>query len=220
MRITTKMLNESARKAGLPVSNTSLLNYINSGSSKNTLLSALKKNSSPADTVRKSSYEKLEKEADQLLQKAEVFTDESGNSVFARARKSGSNQEIYDAAEALAKQYNSVTAALKKASGTLNDYYRQMLNEVVSDNSEGLKSIGISFAKNGTLSIDEEKLKATDTDTLEQVLGSANSFSSKVAFLATHISDNAQTNLDSLSSQYSLSGTPYSALTNKYNFWG
>ena len=104
MRITTHMLNESARRAGLPVNNTSLLNYINNDSSGNTLLSALDKNGGGAvDTVKKSSYEKLEKEAEQLLQKTETFTDESQDSIFARARESGSNQEIYDAAKRLQK---------------------------------------------------------------------------------------------------------------------
>ena len=29
MRITTQMLNETARKAGMPVNNSSLLNYVN-----------------------------------------------------------------------------------------------------------------------------------------------------------------------------------------------
>ena len=43
MRITTRMLNESVRKAGLPVNNTSLLNYINNKGKGNTLLDALNK---------------------------------------------------------------------------------------------------------------------------------------------------------------------------------
>lgn len=221
MRITNQMLNETARKSGLPINSTTLLNYINNDSSENTLLSALSENnSSKTDSVKKSSYEKLEKAADQLSQKAEIFTDQSEDSIFAKARESGDNQEIYNAAEALVEQYNSVAAALKNASGTLNDYYRQMMNETASENSEGLQNIGITLAKDGTLNIDEEKLKTADIDTLEQVLGSANTFSTKVAFLATHISDNAQKNLESLSSQYTSSGTIYSALTSKYDFWG
>ena len=32
MRITTQMVNETARKAGVPINNTSLLNHINGGS--------------------------------------------------------------------------------------------------------------------------------------------------------------------------------------------
>lgn len=220
MRITNNMLNESARKAGLPINNTSLLNYINSDSSENSLLNALNKSNSATDKVKKSSYEKLESEADQLLQSAEVFKDGGEDSIFARAREDGSNQEIYDAAEALVKQYNSVTAALKNASGALNDYYRQMLNEAVTENSEGLKNIGITLAKDGKLSIDADKLKSADINDLEQVLGTDNNFSTKIAFLATHISDNARTNLESLSSQYTSTGTFASTLASKYDCWG
>ena len=43
MRITTQMLNESARKAGLPINNTSLLNFIKNDGTGNTLLDALNK---------------------------------------------------------------------------------------------------------------------------------------------------------------------------------
>lgn len=46
------MLNESARRAGLPINNTSLLNYINNDGSDNSLLSALSKNST-VDSVKK-----------------------------------------------------------------------------------------------------------------------------------------------------------------------
>ena len=38
MRITTQMLNESARKAGLPLDNHTLLDYINAGTSAPSIL--------------------------------------------------------------------------------------------------------------------------------------------------------------------------------------
>ena len=41
MRVTTQMLNESARKAGLPLHDTSLLNYINKENGGNGLLDAI-----------------------------------------------------------------------------------------------------------------------------------------------------------------------------------
>ncbi len=57
MRITTQMLNESARKAGLPVNNTSLLNYINNKGEGNSLLDALnKKKETVATATQKSNY--------------------------------------------------------------------------------------------------------------------------------------------------------------------
>lgn len=221
MRITTQMLNESARKAGLPINNMSLLDYIKNDSSENNLLSILNKsNNNAAAATKKSSYEKLEKAADQLLQKAEIFTEEGEASVFAKARESGNNQEICDGVEALVKNYNNTLKALKTASNPLNNYYRQMLQEAAAENSEAFDKIGITITKDGAAVLDKDKLKAADTDSMETVFGTAGTFSAKMVFLATRISDNAEANTKSLTSQYSSQGNIYSALTNKYNFWG
>ncbi len=221
MRITNQMLNESARKAGLPINYTSLLNYINNDSSNNTLLSALSKNrSSAVDTGTKSNYEKLQKTAEHLVQKAEIFTTEGEESIFAKARESDSNQEIYAGVEALVENYNNTLKALKTASTPLNDYYRQMLQEVANENSGALENIGITISKDGTAVLERDKLKAADTDTLEKALGTSGTFSTKVAFLATRISDNAQVNAKSLTNQYNSKGNISSSLSNQYDVWG
>lgn len=221
MRITTQMLNQSAKKAGLPINNTSLLNYVNNDSSENTLLSALNKSqNSAAAAVKKSNYEKLETAAEQLLQTAESFTAEGEESIFAKAKESGSNEAIYAGVEALVERYNSTIEALRKASTPLNDYYRQMIQGAATDNSEALSEIGITISKDGTAVLDKDKLKAADIDSLEKVLKTSGDFSTKVAFLATRISDNAEANAESLTSQYNAQGNIYSTQTNKFDFWG
>ena len=221
MRITTQMLNESARKAGLPINNTSLLSYASNESSENTLLRTLNKNSSSVvDTAKRSSYEKLEKAANQLLQKAEFFMTEGEESVFAKVRESGSNQEIYEGVEALLESYNNTLKTLITTSNPLNDFYRQMLQEAATDNREALENIGVTISKDGTAVLDKDKLKTADTDSLEKLFGASGTFSSKTAFLATRISDNAKANVESLTCQYGSTGNVYSAFTNKYDFWG
>ena len=220
MRITTQMLNESARKAGLPINNTSLLNYIN-GNSNDTLLSTLNKSSNTdTATAAKTKYEKLEKTADQLSEAASVFTTTGEDSLFSKAKESGDSQNIYNAAEDLVGKYNTLLSALKNAPDTLNDYYSQMLKSAASDNKEALESIGITVAKDGSLSVDRDKLKGTDIDTLEKVLGNATGFTQRVAYVSDRISDNAQVNQSSLSSQYSSTGSLYSTQTSKYDFFG
>lgn len=220
MRITTQMLYESARKAGRPINNNSLLNYINNDSSQLSVMNALNKNHNVVDTEKRSNYEKLEKAAEQLFQKAEVFSTEGENSIFAKAKESGSNQQIYDAAEALVENYNNTIKTLKTGSGALNDFYRQMLQETATENSEALKNIGITIAKDGTAVIDQEKMKTADIDSLEKALGPNGNFSKKVAFLAERIADHAEANAESLTSQYNSSGNLYSAMSGKYDFWG
>lgn len=219
MRITTQMLNASSQKAGLPVNNVSLLNYVNGKDSGNNLLSALKnKNKSEVNATRQKDYEKLEKSADQLAQRASLFTVDTS---FVKAKESGDNKELYDSAAALVESYNNTLKALRTTSGTLNDFYGQSMIDLISDNSEALKSIGITMAKDGSLSLDKDKLEEADLDTLESVLGPKSGLTKKLSFLAGKIADNAETNLDSLSSQYSAGGNAYTAaMSSKYNFWG
>ena len=218
MRITTQMLNRSARKAGLPINNTSLLNYIN-GNSGNTMLNALNK-SSTTDAATKTKYEKLEKAADQLSEAASAFMATGEDSLFSKAKESGYSQDIYNAVEDFVGKYNSTLSALKNTPSTLNDYYSQMLKSAVSDNKKALESIGITIAKDGSLSADKGKLKEADIDTLEKVLGNTKGLTQKAAYVAGRVSDNARTNQSSLSSQYSSTGALYSALANKYNLYG
>lgn len=225
MRITTQMMNESARKAGLPVNNTSLLNYINSDENNSSLLQALNKNKNTStaavDTVSKKNYEALGKEADKLTDATAVFLQENDDNLFTQAKESGDNQKIYDSIESLFENYNSTLKALKNTSGTLNDFYRQMLAETPEEAKDSLESIGITFAKDGTASVDMDKVKEADLETLENLFGSKSDFVSKMNYISTRISNNAQANVESLSSAYSSNGSLYSgSSSSKYDFFG
>lgn len=222
MRITTRMLNESARKAGLPVNNTSLLNYINNKGKGNTLLDALnKKKETTANLKQKSNYEKLDKEADKLTQTAEEFLKDSENSLFEQAKTSGDNKEVYDNIERLFENYNNTLEELKNNSNTMNDFYRKMLLEALDEEKESLTNAGITFTKGRAVKIDKEKVKMSDLETLEGMFGKESEFINKMFFLSTRISDNAEANIKSLGNSYNATGNLYSAInSNKYNLWG
>ena len=222
MRITTQMLNESARKAGLPINNTSLLNYIKNDGTGNTLLDALnKKKETAATAAQKSDYEKLDKEADQLTQAAEVLLKDGKNSLFEQAKTSGDNQKVYDSIEKLFGSYNSTLKELRNTSNTMNDFYRQMLLEAPDEVKESLSGVGVTFAKDGTACVDMEKVKATDLGTLQSLFGKESDFVQKIKFLSTRISDNAEANVESLGNAYNAGGNLYSTLnSSRYDFWG
>lgn len=225
MRVTTQMLNETARRAGLPLHQTSLLDYVNNsvGGTGNALLDALNNSgstSSAASLRQKNNYEKLEKSADELEKSAEVFLAEGEKSIFDKVKKDGNTEDLYKSVEALVKSYNNTMDNLKSASGTLNSYYRQMLKEAVTENEAALSEIGITLSKNGTLNLDKDKMKAAGVEAVEKALGTSSTFSEKAIFLAERISDNAGANAESLSNQYNSNGNTYSALQNKYDFRG
>lgn len=215
MRITTHMLNKSMVKAGLPVNSMSLLDCMkSSGAQNNDLLSALKKGSTVSQTQKKD-YEKLKKSAENLQQSAEKLQDEK---LFEEARNSGDASSIREHVEQLLEYYNKTINSLKSSASPLNQYYRETLLEAAQEGKDGLTSIGITQGRDGVLSLDEEKFKGADTDTLEQVLGGT--FTERVSFLSDRIADNAKANASSASTQYNALGSQYFAQANTYNFWG
>lgn len=220
MRITTQMLNEKARKTGIPINSGSLLNHLNNSASDNSLLKALNKSGSAVDAKQKNDYDKLERNASQLCKRADNLAATGENSLFAKAKESKDTEELCKEIQSLVEDYNSTMKILESASGPLNDYYRQMLQEAASGNSESLANVGITVSKDGKMTVDSDKLKAADIDTLEKVLGASGSFTSKVSFVAGRVSDNARTGAESITSQYGANGSLLAAAGSKYSFWG
>jgi cell division protein FtsB len=216
------MLNESARKAGLPINHTSLLNYINGGSSTtgNTLLDALS-NNSKVTSAQKSSYEQLEKSANALEESAAVFSSEKEDNLFTQAKEEGTTESVKKQAKKFISNYNDTMKKLGSSDSVLNNFYKQMMQEAYGESKEGLLGIGIAADKNGNLSLDESKFDAADLDTLENVLGEDSAFSVKTGYIASRIASNAESYLESMSSQYSAAGKNYSSyLNSKYDFLG
>lgn len=223
IRVTTQMVAASASKAGMPIHRSSLLNYINNEDNyQNTLLSALNQNSGigSVSSTSKTSYEKLGKSAEELEELTEIFMAQGKDSIFEMEETEENKQKMYEKVEELLSKYNETIKNLGKTSNVLNEYYKKSLMQVASDNKESLESIGISVDKNGTLSVDEEKLKGAGNDKLKGILGSSGDFMSKISFVASKIADNANANAQSVSSQYNAMGSMYAASMNRYDFWG
>lgn len=141
------MLNESARRAGLPINHSSLLDHIG-GNGKNALLDALnKKNSTVIDTENKKKYEKLGKTAEKLVDSSDALLQEGEKGLFAQVKESGDKQKLYDNIKTFFADYNSGIKNLKDTAGTMNDFYRQMLIEAPEDAKEELAKVGVSLQK-------------------------------------------------------------------------
>lgn len=213
MKITTQVLNASMRKAGLPINTVSLLDCMkSSGVQNDNPLSALNKGNTVSTDRKK--YEALRKSAENLQQSADELQSEE---LYKEARESGDVQAVSDYAERLLEHYNQTLKSLNGTTSPLNQFYRQTLKEAAQKEKDQLMSIGITQKKDGTLSLDKNKLKETDADTLEQVLGG--SFTEKISFLADKVADNAKANAASASSQYNASGYNYFTESSRYNFW-
>ncbi len=217
MRITTQMLDNSFRKAGLPVRRKSLLDYINNDNSSDTLFNVINQSGSTKKLINKKNYEKLEEAAEALEKQTEMFSAEDRESIFEKIKNGGDERELYSSVEKLVESYNNTVDVLQSTEGTMNRYYLQMMKSAAADNKEALSAAGISITKEGKLGLDKEKLQAVDIEDIEKVLGASGNFIKKTAFLAGKISDNAEANIKSISSQYDTGGNSYSELLSRYD---
>lgn len=222
MRVTTKMLNDSAQRAGLPINGNSLLNYVNGNNSEKNLLNVLNKNKTGSTSaLQKSNYEKVGNASGKLSKSAADLISKAEDSVFAKADTEEGKEALYDKIADFVSGYNDTLKTLRAVAGTMENFYCNSLQEEAEQNSEALKAIGITLSKDGTMSIDKNKLKQVEPAEIEKVLGKAGSFVSRVAFLAGRISDNAEANVKSISNQYTAAGSLSQTVgTGKYSFWG
>lgn len=220
MRVTTQMLNQTAKRTGIPINQNNLLSYINNDSSSNgsTLLDALNKNNKVSSAMI-SNYKKVEKSAESLKEQAEKLAETGEKSFLEKIKESGNTEEAYKAVESYVDRYNSTLSDVKKSTGTLDQYYSQMLQEAASDNREQLEKIGITIGKEGTLSIDKEKLNAAAVEDIQSAFGGSGHLAAKTAYIADRISNYAQAGMQSASSQYDGTGNMYSQLTSRFDFW-
>lgn len=227
MRITTQMLNETAKKTGIPINQNSLLSYLNDSgeASGNTLLDALDKNGKVSSAASKS-YKKLEAAADKLQDSAEKLTAKGEESLFEKIKNSSeqdlekNKEELYSSIKTFLDNYNAALTELDKTSSPMNAYYSKELGLAASENSKALESLGVTAGKDGRLTLDSGKLKQASVDDIEKVFGAAGTFAVKSAFIAERVSDNAQANVESISSQYGPMGSLQSQLASKFDFWG
>ena len=143
------------------------------------------------------------------------------DSLFEQAKASGNNQKVYNGIECFFEKYNSTLKALRNTSNTMNDFYRQMMLETSTEVKDSFADIGIAFSNNGIATVDMEKVRKTDIMELESLFGRESDFVNKLDFLSMRISNNAEANIESLTSAYNASGNLYATMgSSKFNFWG
>lgn len=219
MRVTNQMLNESARKAGTPVNGHSLLDYVNSNGNQNAVSDRLLGNNG-LGKIEKTKYEKQEKTADELVTIAEKLSESGKESIWEKIKESGDTAEITKNTQELVEKYNKLLESMKDSSGALYEFYRKNLKELPKQHTEAFAEIGITSKKDGSLEIDQEKLKGASAEQLEKVFGKDSSFLTRLSYISSAIGDNATANLENLSGSYLPDGNVSSSHLNKYDFWG
>lgn len=225
MRVTTQMLNETARKARLPINNSTLLDYINNDSSADSMLNSINVSTSAATQmlkakVSKTGYENTDKSSEDLQNAIDKLAGEK-STVFKDARESKDTSKVTAAAQELIDKYNSLVEVMSKTSSSLDEFYKKALKGLPESIKESLEKVGITYNSDGTLEVDSDKLKKADVDSLEKIFGSDSEFMKKLSFVTDRIESNAEANLQSVSSTYSSTADIMSSFnSSKYDFLG
>lgn len=213
------MLNESARRAGMPINGHSLLDYVNGGDSNNKIAEKLMANKGLSKT-EKTKYEKQEKAAEELDTIAQKLSASGKDSIWEKVKESGDTTEITKKAQELVEKYNKLLESMKDTSGALNEFYLRSLKDLPAQHTEALAEIGITAKKDGSLEIDQEKLKGASLEQMEKIFGKDGTLTPRISYISSRIADNASANLENLSGSYLPDGNTTSSHLNKYDFWG
>ena len=165
-------------------------------------------------------YYNMKYHADQVYDYAERLNGKNKESVYEKAKASGSTEEIIANIKGFVSHYNSMVANMKKSGSRTGDNYQTQFNHLARSSSLELASTGVSRKSDGTLEIDEKKLSEADIETLEQVWGGSTSFASRIALRADSVASYAERSMTAqASSAYSSLFNNYGSKGNYFNFF-
>ena len=214
-RTTTKMVNNSRRKAGIPTnrktSRNSLVNYLQKdGLGISSRLGAMNANSIQSNITERNNAAKLQSSSSLLEQQTQLLGEkvDQGSST------------ITSTATSVVDKFNETMKNLRNSSGVLNDYYLQSMKEIAVTNKKALAEIGITVGADGSLALDKEKFESAEGEKIKALLGSEGVFVKRVGIVASRVTDNATASMESASSRYNSSGNLTNSYLSKYNYRG
>lgn len=173
--------------------------------SKDGLLDAIKKDAaanknsglSDADIASKKNYTAMKEPAESLKEhtkKLLLWPDKEWDSMTEEEIAKYKEDAIKEVTN-LVTDYNTIIKSLSSESSRTNDIYLKQLKGYFKNAQSDLESLGITQKEDGTLAVDEEKLKKADAQQIKKVLGSSNSFVDDIGKRTDNIIANAETSL-------------------------
>lgn len=140
-------------------------------------------------------------------------------SLFEKAEKTGNTDGLTAEITSFVEDYNTMLTNMKKAGTSIYNIYTKQFGTLTTIYKDALSKIGITAAKDGTLSIDEDVLKEADIDSMKKVFYGTTSFAGRIATKSIYVESNAVSNLSNKNYiTYNRSGSYGSS--NYYNSYG
>lgn len=202
----------------------------NSNNKVNSVYQDLWKNSS-ASSYQGKALNKVKTEADDLAKSALALTAQGSNSLFKEVKRTTVDAEtgvktttsgydmdaIANAVKGFVSDYNSAIQASNESSDTNVMRNTQYMTRMTSFYGKTLEDVGITIGKGNTLSLDTDKLKSADIDTLKRLFNGKNSFAGLTASRAQTMSQTAVRAASTVST-YNRTGS-YNMFNNPMSSW-
>ena len=112
-------------------------------------------------------YETVQETAESVRDSVIAFTGSDAESLFTTAESSASTAKIVTEVKSFVENYNAFASAVKEMGGSENTTYLEQMNELLSKDSDAYEKIGITFAEDGTLTLDEKVLDGASVQDLK-----------------------------------------------------
>lgn len=140
-------------------------------------------------------YYDMQYHARQVGEYAGALKSTEKDSVYDKARESGSTDQIVSNVKSFVNQYNNMISDLKESGTRTDSSFLIQLNSMSRAAERDLALSGVTRRSDGTLVVDEKKLETADVDTLEKVWG-GNGFSTKAAAKAGSVEATTEKNIE------------------------
>lgn len=162
----------------------------------------------------KAGYANVIDKTNSLQEEAAVLLGSTETSLFAKAEAAGSTEDVVKSIKTFVSDYNEMLTAMNDQGGEVNKAYAKMMSQYFAENKDALNAVGITQKDDGTLSVNDDTLKAASLSSLKSLFGSEDSYLASIQETSEKIESNAQAYVD-----YYNGGT-YSALKGSYGLSG
>lgn len=169
------------------------------------------------DTAAAKTYTNVVSKSDNLQESADKLKGTDASTVFKKEyvkdAESGTmtydynSSKIASAVNSFVKDYNALLSSTDKVSDSTVAVRTSYLKKVTSNYEDALSQIGITKGNNGQLSVDSDKLKASNMEAVKNVFGGSSGYAYQVSSAASLIESGAASAASTSGSSYTPFGT-------------
>ena len=137
-------------------------------------------------------YSGMETAAERVEKRLGKFLKTDGTSVFDGEDEAKVKENVIDHIESFVNDYNYLMKRLTQSGDSVDSNFAKKLKNYANAENKELREIGITINGDGTLELDEKKLKAADISQIKKMFAGEDGFAEKVSDLSGQISKYAK----------------------------